>query len=106
MIEWAKVAERAASMFEPGVLGTLGAIANWAYVSVTQPTRPMKIGLFFCNVIVSFYVGIVAGAFIGADNIYRDGIILVCGFCAYPLLGLIEANFKTIVEAWLNKWKQ
>ncbi len=106
MIELAKVLERLSGMAETGLLGTFGAVANWAYITVTQPGRPMRLGLFACNVVVSFYVGNVVGAFISEGNPNRDGVILVCGFCAYPLLGLIEANFKSIVESFFERFRR
>lgn len=106
MFELTKLLERLSGMVETGLLGTFGAIANWAYVSVTQPGRPMRFGLFACNVIVSFYVGNVVGAFIDETNVNRDGIILVCGFCAYPLLGLVEANFKTVAQSFVDRFRR
>ena len=106
MIEPNGLFDRLANMTEAGLLGTFGAIANWAYVTVTQPGRPIRLGLFFCNVIVSFYVGNVVGAFMSDDMANRDGVILVCGFCAYPLLGLIEANFKAVAQSVIGKFRR
>lgn len=106
MDDWSKAVERLLGMADAGMLGAFGAVANWAYVTVTQPGRPVRIGLFMCNVIMSFYVGIVVGSFLGPDSPNRDGVILVCGFCAYPMLGLIEANFKSAATAFIAKLRR
>lgn len=89
---------------ELGLLGSFGAVANWAYVTVSDPQHPVRLGMFFCNVVISFYVGNVVGSFVDGANPHRDGIILVCGFCAYPLLGIIEENVVNAAKARLAKW--
>lgn len=104
MWDWSSLVERIGKMAEPGMLGAIGAVANWAYVTVTQPGKPVRVLVLFCNIVVSFYVGNVVGEFLDTDSPNRDGMILVCGFFAYPILGFVELHLKRVLGKLLGKF--
>ena len=53
---------------------------------------------FVGKLVVAFFVGKVAGEFIDVSNQYRAGIIMLLGFFAYPVLGVLEVKVKSAVE--------
>lgn len=79
-----------------GLLGALGGLVSYFY----PPSTEMRFSwwLFISKLILAFFVGKVAGEFIPVDNQYRSGFIMLLGFFAYPVLGVIEVKVKAYVE--------
>jgi len=79
-----------------GFLGMLGGLASLFYPGATA--MPFTWKMFISKLVVAFFVGKVAGEFIPLDNQYRAGIIMLLGFFAYPVLGVVEVKVKDWLE--------
>ena len=86
LLDWALV----------GFLGMLGGLASLFYPGATSMRFDWK--TFVGKLVVAFFVGKVAGEFIDVSNQYRAGIIMLLGFFAYPVLGVLEVKVKSAVE--------
>ena len=53
---------------------------------------------FICHLALALFAGVTAGNFISQDLAYRDGIILMIGFTAQPLLDILEIKFLSKAE--------
>lgn len=95
-MDWLKALDRVVDMLELGLLGSFGAIANYLYVTVMQG-KPFVWIMFFANIIIAFFAGNLVGEFIHPANEYRDGIIMASGYCAFPLLAMVEVKFREFV---------
>lgn len=85
-----------------GLLASFGAAAHYVYITVTQE-RSFHWLLFLCNLFVAFFVGVVFGEFVDSENKYRYGGVMLAGFFAYPLLGIVEDKGKKWIEKWVGK---
>ncbi|WP_263264046.1 hypothetical protein [Pseudomonas sp. RIT-PI-S] len=79
-----------------GLLGMLGGLVSYFYPPSTEMRFSWK--LFVSKLVISFFVGKVAGEFIAADNQFKSGYIMLLGFFAYPVLGVLEIKVKAWVE--------
>lgn len=86
LLDWALV----------GFLGMLGGLASLFYPGATSMRFDWR--TFVGKLVVAFFVGKVAGEFIDVSNQYRAGIIMLLGFFAYPVLGVLEVKVKSMVE--------
>lgn len=82
-----------------GALAGFGGMANYLYLTVMKGKRFMW-AMFSANIFIAFFVGNLVGRVVPASNEYKDGIIMACGYCAFPLLAVIE--FK--VREWALKF--
>lgn len=87
ILEWAKV----------GLLGAFGGAASYVYLAVTKD-RKFNVWTFLANLFVAFFVGKVFGTFIPADNPNREGFLMILGFTAYPVLGIVEAKVLSYLK--------
>ena len=85
-----------------GLLASFGAAANFVYITISQERR-FSFTLFLCNLFLAFFVGAVFGEFVDSDNKYRYGGVMLAGFFAYPLLGIVETQGRKWVESWINR---
>lgn len=85
--------------FQYGALAGFGGIANYLYVTVMRGKRFVW-AMFSANIFIAFFVGNLVGRVVPADASYKDGIIMACGYCAFPLLAIIE--FK--VREWAMRF--
>lgn len=85
-----------------GVLATFGAIANYIYLSAKK-SQPMRFMPFMMTAFLGFFVGNVVGNFIPPDFAYRDGTMLVTGFCFYPILSVLENKIPQIFAKKLDQ---
>ncbi|NBB11805.1 hypothetical protein [Pseudomonas sp. SLFW] len=81
-----------------GLLGTLGGLASYFYPPSTDVRFTWR--NFIGKLVISFFIGKVAGEFIPNENTFKSGYIMVLGFFAYPVLAVIEAKVKTWVESY------
>lgn len=75
-----------------GMLGAFGGAAAYIHTMATK-NQPFRVLAFAANVFLAFFVGKMLGAlipFAQAYVEYRDGVVMALGFCAYPILGVIE----------------
>lgn len=98
-----RLMERVGDMMQFGILASLGGLANYLYITVYQEKKFSFI-MMLVNLFLAFYVGNVVGSFIPEENKYRDGLLLVCGFCTYPILSVVETQSKRFLTAILNRW--
>ncbi len=80
-----------------GLLGSFGGAAAFVYLAATK-NRKFTIGLLVANAFVAFFVGKAVGFFIAEANPMRDGIIMVAGFFAYPILHVLEGRVVSFIE--------
>lgn len=79
-------------LLQLGLLGVFGGAAAYVYTLSTRGTPFRWVG-FAANLFLAFFVGCMAGDWIpsgGAMTDYKDGLVMAVGFCAYPILGLVE----------------
>lgn len=79
-----------------GLLGMMGGVVSYFYPPSTEMRFSYK--LFLSKLVISFFIGKVAGEFIDPANQYKSGYTMLLGFFAYPVLGLLETKVKAWVE--------
>lgn len=79
-----------------GLLGMLGGLVSYFYPPSTEMRFAWR--YFISKLVISFFVGKVAGEFIAVDNQFKSGYIMLLGFFAYPVLGVLEIKVKAWVE--------
>lgn len=88
VMEWAKV----------GLLGAFGGAASYVYLAVTK-NRNFVWWTFLANLFVAFFVGKLFGEFIPATNPNRAGYLMILGFTAYPVLGIVETKVIAYLQS-------
>lgn len=79
-----------------GLLGMFGGLASYFWPPSTDMRFEWR--MFLGKLVISFFLGKVAGEFLSVDYAYRSGLIPVLGFFAHPVLGVIEIK----VKAWVK----
>ena len=82
-----------------GMLSLVGGIANYLYYNQKNSEAFTVIG-FLINCVLSFFIGMVAGDLL-PDSDQKYGLIMVAGFCCYPLLNFLEYQ----IRRWIEKEK-
>lgn len=88
-------------LFAAGLLSVFGGTAAYVYKTVRDDTG-FKFSQFFINAFLAFFVGNVVGGLIPEHASYRDGILMLAGFSAWPLLGIFEFYGKKVVSKYLD----
>lgn len=85
----------------PGLIGALGGLCSLGYLD--KGSKPVKFtaGLFLSKVMAAFVVGKVVSEFLPPDSQARSGVILLFGFFAYPVLGILESRLRGLLERLL-----
>lgn len=94
-----QIPKTVAEWLQYGVLAGFGGMANYLYVTIMK-RKPFVWVMFSANIFIAFFVGNLVGRIIPADAAYKDGLVMACGYCAFPLLAVIE--FK--VREWALKF--
>lgn len=84
-----------------GSLAGFGAAANYLYVTVMQGKRFVW-AMFFANLFIAFFTGNMVGAFLPEGHQFRDGIIMASGYCAFPVLALVELGITRGIKRFIN----
>lgn len=100
-VDFSRAIQKLQEMAELGLLGAFGAIASTAF-TVAHKKKAFRLVLFVCNVVVAAFVGNVVGALLG-DSPHKDGLIMLCGFFAYPILEVLEERARGIIERVLGR---
>lgn len=95
-----KFLEEAVSWGQLGFLGAFGGIANYYYLTVTK-NRKFLWGLLSANIVLAFFLGKVLGGFIDESNEFRDGIVMLIGFFAFPIINVLEARVVAFIDKLL-----
>lgn len=101
--------KRLSEIGQYGILASFGATAKYLNVTVLR-RKPFVWAVFFGNIAIAFFAGNLAGEFVDAmtDHVdglarFRDGIIMLTGYCAFPLLDIAESKLKVWAERFNPK---
>ena len=83
-----------------GLLGAFGGVANFYYLNATK-NRKFLWGVLFANVILAAFLGKALGGLIAEDNQFRDSIVMLLGFFAFPVVHALEARFIAALDRLL-----
>ena len=84
-------------LLHTGGLAAIGGAAKYLY-DYAKNKGQFSWLMLLVNIAVAFFAGAVIGEFIPADNSYRDGLLMVSGFCCYPFLGAVEKRFRKYLK--------
>lgn len=95
--------DRISDLAAAGILASFGGAAQALY-QLYKGEKPFSIISFIVCVLLSFFVGQVVGSMI-PDSLhqYHDGLLLMSGFCVFPLLDIFNAYISRLVKAILEK---
>jgi hypothetical protein len=95
--------DRISDLAAAGVLASFGGAAQALY-QLYKGDKPFSILSFCTCVLLSFFVGQVVGSMIPTSlQQYHDGLLLMSGFCVFPLLDIFNAYITTLVKNLLNR---
>ncbi len=85
-----------------GYLAIFGGASYYLW-KVTQGKKFNMLS-FIINLILAFFVGFVMGKFLpdGLSINYRDGLISISGFLAFPILELLEDRGILLLHQFIN----
>lgn len=83
-------------LFQEGLVATVGGITNYFYY-LEKHKRKLRALSFITNCILSFFVGMVIGDFMPEGD-YSYGLLMIAGFCCYPILGHYEKKVIGMIE--------
>jgi fluoride ion exporter CrcB/FEX len=92
--------EGALSWGHLGLLGAFGGIANFYYLNATK-NRKFVWGVLAANVILAAFLGKSLGGMISEENEFRDSIVMLLGFFAFPVVHALEARFIAFLDRTL-----
>lgn len=93
--------ERFGDMATAGVLSAFGGFASYLYHTYKNDVQ-FRFFAFFTNAALAFFLGNVISGFIPRDMAWRDSLMMVAGFSAYPCLQLLEIYTVKFAEKFLN----
>jgi len=91
-----KVLTKILELSQFGLLSLIGGIANYFYYN-EKFDRNFSTITFLTNILLSYFIGMVAGDML-PESEHKYGVIMVSGFCCYPILGLIESRVRKFIE--------
>lgn len=84
--------ERLLELAQLGLFAVAGGVAKQCH-RMLKGDEAFSLIRFVLHICLALFAGITAGNFIPHDLVYRDGIILMIGFTAQPLLDIFEIKF-------------
>lgn len=89
----------------PAFYGLIGAVVNYFYKLIDKDASltNFRFPILFVHGLFGFVVGITAGKFIPTTVPSRDGILIVLGYMALHILGVIEDNADNIFTFSIKK---
>lgn len=95
--------DRITELAAAGVLASFGGTAQALY-QLYKRDKPFSIISFSITILLSFFVGQIVGSLIPHSlEQYHDGLLLMSGFCVFPLLDIFNAYISKLVKVLLNK---
>jgi hypothetical protein len=95
--------DRISDLAAAGVLASFGGAAQALY-QLYKGDKPFSIVSFAICVVLAFFVGQVVGSIIPTSlEKYHDGLLLMSGFCVFPILDIFNAYMAKLVRSLLNK---
>ena len=93
--------DRISDLAAAGVLASFGGAAQALY-QLYKGDKPFSLLSFAICVLLSFFVGQVVGSFIPVSmEQYHDGLLLMSGFCVFPILDMISTAIPKAFKAWI-----
>lgn len=80
-----------------GIPAVFGAMAKYLYDNVHKD-RAFSFAVFGTNIFLAFFAGNVVHEFLPVEVDNKGGIMMVTGFCTYPVLGLIEQKAQQVIK--------
>lgn len=84
--------EKLLELLQLGLFAVAGAVAKQCH-RLLKGDEPFSLTRLLLHLAIALFAGITVGKFIPLDVAYRDGIILMVGFTAQPLLDILEGKF-------------
>lgn len=84
--------ERVLELCNIGLFALAGGVAKQCQV-LLKGDEIFSLVRFSLHIGLAVFTGITVGSFIPADVAYRDGVMLMIGFTAQPLLEIMEVKF-------------
>lgn len=95
--------DRVSDLAAAGVLASFGGAAQALY-QIYKNERPFALFPFFICIFLSFFVGQVVGSLIPSSlSQYHDGLLLMSGFCVFPLLDIINSHMSRYMKGVFEK---
>lgn len=87
------------------ILAMLGGAANNTYQNVVKK-QPFSGGMFLVAVFLAGFVGTVVSVTPLPDILvpYRESLACMMGFCAYPVLHIVETELPALLRRWFRRW--
>jgi uncharacterized membrane protein YfcA len=85
-----------------GSLSGFGAAASYLY-NYQKNKNDFSVKMFLVSIILGFFLGWVIIGFIPNDAFYRDGALLLTGFCFRPILDILEKKIPELFDAYIDK---
>lgn len=91
------------SLTKTGILAVFGGIAAYCY-KIIRKDNPIKFSwlTFFIMCILAYFMGALIGSFLPENYANRDGVLMVAGYCSYPLCALLENKYNSIFYKFLS----
>lgn len=90
--------EKLLELMQLGLFAVAGGIAKQCH-SILKGNTDFSIVRFLLHLCLALFAGVTAGNFIPQDVPYRDGMILMIGYTAQPLLDMLEMKFLAKAES-------
>lgn len=90
--------EKVIDLCNIGLFALAGGVAKQCQMLLKGDTA-FSLVRFVLHIGLAVFAGVTAGSFIPADVAYRDGVMLLIGFTAQPLLEIMEVKFLTKAES-------
>ena len=104
MQEKAEIIRKSIELLTTGAIWMFWGTTYYLYqVSKWQKFRIM---FFIINMICAFFVGFVVWNFIPTATAYRDWLIAIWWFSAFPILDFLEKKWAFIISKTLEKWQK
>ncbi len=84
--------EKFLELSQLGLFAVAGAVAKQCH-RLLKGDEPFSLRRFLLHLAIALFAGITVGKFVPTDLAYRDGILLMVGFTAQPLLDILEVKF-------------
>lgn len=90
-----QIREQVAGYLYFGLVGAFGGVASYVYM-LSRGEGKFSFLLFLANMFLAFFTGKMVSTWLPelpAYPEYRDGLVMASGFCAYPILRVVETRF-------------
>lgn len=97
------ILERIMEAATVGILATAGGVANYLHAVYIKRQKEFSVVMFVMNILLAFFVGNLVGSFLEQSYRYRDGIIMMAGYCTFPILSIIDTHGRLLIKKLIKK---